>query len=345
MIKIEGVSLEVGNFSLNDINLSLHTGEFFVLLGPTGSGKTVLLESIAGLKPLKKGRIFLNNIDITGKKPEDRNVVICYQDCALFPHMTVEKNIKYGLQFRKDRDNPRYRKNFDMLVELLKINHILQRRPLYLSGGEKQRVALARALIVDPEILLLDEPLSALDTNIKESIQRELKNLHNTLKTTTIMVTHNFTEAYYLAHRAGIIKGGNIIQTGPIDEIFEKPKSAFVAEFVGMKNIFEIRNNPGNKKFYQQMEPVLKDLPAGACFGIRPENIIINNNYLTTDYCFQGNIEKIRKFGIYMEIDITCEDHIFKSYLTLNRYLELKLHEGKEIFFGFNAKNVNIISP
>lgn len=341
MIEIQDMSLELGGFSINNINLFIASGDFFVLLGPTGSGKTVLLESIAGLKPLKNGKIIINNRNITNQKPEERNISICYQDCALFPHMTVKDNIKYGLKFKKDRNNSKHKQNYDVLVELLKIEHILNRYPLYLSGGEKQRVALARALIVDPDVFLLDEPLSALDACIKETIQTELKNLHQMLKTTTIMVTHDFREAFYLANQVGIIKKGSIMQTGPIQEVFQKPNSTFVAEFVGMKNLMEIKkikNNPG-------FNSMVKFKSAGdkGYVGIRPENVIVSNEEPAVEYSFKGIIGKISNNGVYIQVDINSQGMCFKSYLAPNQYYQLNLHEGKEIYFGFNSVHMCIV--
>jgi len=183
---IENLNVKLGDFTLKDINLNIRKGEFFAILGPTGTGKSVLLEVIAGVKPVKSGEIIIDGKNITKLKPEKRAISICYQDYCIFPHMTVRENINYGLRFRKDKENPKYKKNFDMLIRLLKIDHLLERYPQNLSGGEKQRISLARGLIVEPEVLLLDEPLSALDPNIKERIQHELKKIHDELKITTI---------------------------------------------------------------------------------------------------------------------------------------------------------------
>jgi len=341
MIEIRDLSVEFGDFSLKEINLSIDSGNFFVLLGPTGSGKTVLLESIAGLKPLQKGRIIINNRDITDINPEGRRISICYQDCALFPHMRVKDNIRYGLRFKKDRDNPKYKKNYDVLVELLEISHILNRYPVYLSGGEKQRVALARALIVDPDILLLDEPLAALDACIKETIQTELKNLHQTLKTTTIMVTHDFREAYFLANMVGIISGGSIIQTGSIKDVFERPNSTFVAEFVGMKNLINISNNQDNSGLNLPVE--FRNISHTGYLGIRPENIIVSNEELAVEYSFRGIISNVRHNGVYIQIDIDSQDLCYKCYLTPSQYFRLNLYPGKEIYFGFDSDNMCII--
>jgi len=343
VIELRDLSVNVGSFSLKGINLTVNSGEFFALLGPTGSGKTLLLESIAGLRPVSGGKILLNNHDITDKKPEERHISICYQDCVLFPHMKVEENIKYGLRFKEDRYAPRYQRNFEILMELLKIEDIIARYPANLSGGEKQRVAIARALIVDPEILLLDEPLSSLDANIKETIIDELGRIHDTLKPTTVMVTHDFTEAYSLAGRAGIMREGNILQTGPVEEIFEKPESTFVARFVGMKNLFRV-DGASNTRFSNGFDAGFRDLGNDVCIGIRPENIVISNNELTTDYSFKGVIKAIRKLGAYIEVDIASMDAVFKSYLTSNRCSELRLYEGKKVYFGFASNHVTIIT-
>ncbi len=205
MIKIKNLNISLGNFQIKNVELKVKKGEFLVLLGPTAAGKSVILEAIAGLVPIKSGKILVNNRDITQLKPEHRNVSICYQDYNLFPHMNVRNNICYGLRFKKGRNNSQYHKNFKALVDLLKLEDILDRLPLNLSGGEQQRVSLARGLIGSPDVLLLDEPLSALDPNIKTSIQEELKNIHQTLHTTIIMVTHDFIEANYLAERVAII--------------------------------------------------------------------------------------------------------------------------------------------
>jgi ABC-type Fe3+/spermidine/putrescine transport system ATPase subunit len=338
MIKIRNMSVKLGNFSLKEIDLNIKMGEFFVLLGPTGSGKTVLLESIAGLKPVINGQIVINGRNLTGKKPEERNISICYQDLALFPHMQVKDNIKYGLRFKKDANNKTYKNNYKTIVELLRIEHILERYPVFLSGGEKQRVALARALIVPPDVLLLDEPLSALDSGIKEKIEDELANLHKTLGITVIMVTHDFREAYHLASQVGIIRDGSIIQTGPIEDVFNKPNSVFVAEFVGMKNLVKMGelNNKSSIKIPDKNS--IHDY-----IGIRPENIILGNTQLSADYYSSAGISNIKNNGVFIRVDIEFNGIKLVSYVTKNRYSELKLHKGKEIYFGFNSNEVCII--
>jgi len=336
MIQLENVEVDLGNFCLKEINLHVRAGEFFTLLGPTGTGKTVLLESIAGLKILKQGKIIINGQDVTCLKPEKRNISLCYQDCALFPHMKVEENIKYGLRFKPDGKNQKYNKNFKTLVELLRIEHILNRYPLFLSGGEKQRVALARALIVDPDILLLDEPLSALDAGIKESIELELKNLHQALNTTIIMVTHDFREVYYLADRVSIIKDGIIQQTGTVKEVFEKPSSLFTAGFIGMKNLIKIEQLVKNT---QKIIPPLHSSVA----GIRPENILLGTEPLNTDISFRGTIKEVFNNGVYLQITIESDNMQVTAFLTANTLSINNFAKNQSIYWGCNAEQICFI--
>ena len=333
MILIENLNVKLGDFTLKDINLNIRKGEFFAILGPTGTGKSVLLEAIAGVKPVKSGEIIIDGKNITKLKPEKRAISICYQDYCIFPHMTVRENINYGLRFRKDKENPKYKKNFDMLIRLLKIDHLLERYPQNLSGGEKQRISLARGLIVEPEVLLLDEPLSALDPNIKERIQHELKKIHDELKITTIMVTHDFQEAHFLADSVGIMDRGQIIQQGTLEDIFQNPKSKVVADFVGMKTIFKIEEK--DLKTFNVDEP---------CYiGIRPERIKLSTKNMNSDYSLKGKIISMIDTGIYVEIRIKCDDKVYIVYVTMNYINDLNIRIGEEIFFGFNKNDVKKI--
>jgi molybdate/tungstate transport system ATP-binding protein len=246
MIRIEDLHVRLPEFNLEGIHLHARKGAFFVLLGPTGAGKTVLLESIAGLLPATRGTIHIKNRDVTALPPEKRAISIVYQDSALFPHLSVRKNITYGLRYHAvepagsagagDRGG-----RFDHLVNALGIRHLLERGVAHLSGGEKQRVALARALVVDPDILLLDEPLSALDPNFRMEIRDILQDIHQKTGITVLMVTHDFAEARHLADRIAVIRNGRLEQTGSSEEIFTRPATAFVGRFVGMGNHYEAR--------------------------------------------------------------------------------------------------------
>ena len=192
----------------------MNDGEFFIVVGPTGAGKSVIIETIAGMLRPDEGRILINGKDVTDAKPEKRNISICYQDYVLFPHMTVRDNINYGLKYKKNLE-PEF---FDRLINILDIENLLERYPENLSGGEKQRVSLARALIVKPEVFLLNEPLAALDVHIKDRLMRDLKNLHDEFKMTTIMITHSFQEAFFLGDRGCVIHEGRVLQTGTMKE-------------------------------------------------------------------------------------------------------------------------------
>lgn len=335
MIELKNVSVNVKNFKIEDVSLNINSGEFFALLGPTGSGKTMLLDTIAGIKKVSQGKIKIKEHDITTLKPELRNISIVYQDFALFPHLTIEQNIKYGLQFKKDK-NLKKNNSFEFLIDMLNIRKLIKRYPKNLSGGEKQRVALARALIVNPDVLLLDEPFSALDANTKESVQLELKKIHEKLKITTIMVTHNFNEVFYLANRVGIIHKGKIEQIGDTLDIFKKPTSKFVAEFVGVKNIFSLSDVKEN------LNISLSDQKKGY-LGIRAEDIIISNNKLNTDYSLEGIIKSVTNIGIYLDVKIYLNNLIFTTYITPNRFLELGLSENDRIHIGFDKKNIHVI--
>ncbi len=354
MIEIKDLNFHLPGFALSDINLTINSAEFFALLGPTGSGKTLLLEIIAGIKYPNTGSILLNGQDVTTMKPEQRNISIVYQDYALFPNMSVEQNINYGLRFRKKQSSVNYKRKFDLLVEMLGIQKLIKRSPQNLSGGEKQRVSLARALIVEPNILLLDEPFSALDTNTKEVIQVELKKLHNTLKTTTLMVTHNFSEVFSLAEKVAIIKGGHIQQVGLTEQVFKMPNSTFVANFVGMKNIFPLswENNilsfgskiQLNKHHLTELQLTNKHSDGTGYFvGLRPEDLVIGNDTLLTDYQLDGKIISVSNNGIFTEVTIQAGKLNFTAYLTPNRYFELGLHEDKHVCLGFDQANINLL--
>ena len=234
ILEIKDVSKKLGKFSLKNINLEVDN-EYFVLLGPTGAGKSVLLEIIAGILMPEKGKIILNGKDITNLPPEKRGIGFVPQDYALFPHLSVFKNIEYGLRIknRKGDDSKVYE-----LAEKLGIESLLQRHPNTLSGGEKQRVALARALAVEPKLLLLDEPLSAVDLRTKEMLMRELKKVRSEFHIPIIHVTHSFIEAAMLAERVAVMINGEIMHVSRVKELFYA-KNKEVAEFVAVEDLFK----------------------------------------------------------------------------------------------------------
>ncbi|NLL21494.1 MAG: ATP-binding cassette domain-containing protein [Firmicutes bacterium] len=233
MIRLSAVSIKLGDFLLDNINLTIHSGEFFTILGPTGSGKTVILELIAGLYRPDAGKVLIDEVDAANIPPEKREIGFVYQDYALFPHLNVFKNIAFGLQIRKISPSM-MKKSVKEMADMMKISHLLGRYPGTLSGGEQQRVSLARALIMKPKILLMDEPLSALDPNTKWVLCEELKKIHEKYRCTIIHVTHDFNETNILADRIAVLLKGKVRQVGVSREIFEKNGDQEVAQFLGI---------------------------------------------------------------------------------------------------------------
>ena len=343
MIQLENVNIRLLQFQLKDVNLIIEENEFFMLMGPTGAGKTVLLEAIAGLISVMSGRIFIHGRDVTALPSEKREVGIVYQDHALFPHLKVLENITYGLRFhpvgKKEGE-----KRLNRLMDLLNIGHLLQRLPLNLSGGEKQRVALARALMVNPRVLLLDEPFSALDPGFREEVRNALKRLHENSGTTFLMVTHDFAEALTLADRGAILHHGAIEQVGGIQDIFHRPASAAAAEFVGMKNLFKATFRGGVADI-GGLEIRLNGLPEGdyRYVAIRPEDIVIRRG-LSADKQesgFPGTVAAVFSQGFTYEVHVNAGIHIFKALVTRKSLMEMGIRENLSVFVSFDSGSIH----
>ncbi|NLE74591.1 MAG: ATP-binding cassette domain-containing protein [Actinobacteria bacterium] len=232
MIRIEGLEVRVGEFRLRIDDLVLQTGEYLTILGPTGSGKTVLLETIAGLHRPTAGSISFGEKNVTRYAPEQRRIGFVYQDYVLFPHLDVERNIAFGVEPSLAGAKARE------LAVLLGIEHLLHRYPDGLSGGEQQRVAIARALAIEPPLLLLDEPLSALDRETRRELRNELRRLHEGLRTTVLHVTHDLDEALALGHRLAILVAGELRQIDNPSQVLRHPNDATVARLTGATNVF-----------------------------------------------------------------------------------------------------------
>jgi putative spermidine/putrescine transport system ATP-binding protein len=238
-ISVAGVAKRYGDVvALAGVDLDIAPGEFFTLLGPSGSGKTTLLRLIAGFERPDAGRIELGGRDVTGVPPYSRNVNTVFQDYALFPHMTVAQNIEYGLRVRRI-GKPERRGKVDRALEMVRLPGLGSRKPAQLSGGQRQRVALARAIVNEPEVLLLDEPLGALDLKLRQEMQLELLRVQREVGITFVYVTHDQEEALTMSDRIAVLNRGSIEQVGGPIEVYERPRTAFVAGFIGVSNLIE----------------------------------------------------------------------------------------------------------
>ena len=347
MIEIKNLCVNLGDFRLQDINLAVDEGEYFIVLGPTGAGKTILLESIAGLHPVKSGQIWLKGKQVTSLEPEKRNISIVYQDHALFPHLSAAENILFGLKLHR-RPKQELVKVLDWLSDLLGIAHLLDRRPDTLSGGERQKVALARALSTKPEVLLLDEPMSALDPETREGVQKELRQLHNQLKVTTIHVTHDFEEAIALGDHIAVLGEGCIKQVGTPEQIFHQPSSEFVARFAMARNIFTgevVERDDGNTVFRTENTElvVVTDLRGKLHASVRPEDILISPEPLRSSArnSLHGTITHIADKGstLYLTVNLPPD---FVCLVTRRSFEEMGLSEGQRVYITFKASAVHI---
>jgi putrescine transport system ATP-binding protein len=238
-IVIDGVVKSYGNFTaVDNVNLQIYKGEMFALVGASGCGKTTLLRMLAGFARQSSGSISIDGVEMSTVPPHERPVNMMFQSYALFPHMSVERNVGYGIK-RLPMDAATRKKRIQEALDMVQLGHLAQRKPHQLSGGQRQRVALARALIRRPKVLLLDEPLSALDKKLREKTQFELMDLQYQVGITFIVVTHDQDEAMALATRIAVMDRGKVVQVGTPAEIYEFPQSRFVADFVGTTNLFE----------------------------------------------------------------------------------------------------------
>ena len=238
-VRIEKVTKKFGDFiAVDDVSLDIYKKEIFCLLGASGCGKTTLLRMLAGFEKPTSGKIFIDGVDMTTIPPYERPVNMMFQSYAVFPHMTVEQKVAFGLK-QEGLAKPEIAKRVGDMLELVRLGQFAKRKPHQLSGGQRQRVALARALVKKPKLLLLDEPLAALDKKLREHTQFELINIQETLGVTFVVVTHDQEEAMTLSTRVGLMNHGEIIQVGTPSEMYEYPNSRFVAEFIGSVNTFE----------------------------------------------------------------------------------------------------------
>jgi putrescine transport system ATP-binding protein len=308
-IRIERVTKKFGDFvAVDDVSLNIYQKEIFCLLGGSGCGKTTLLRIMAGFEEPTAGRIFLDGVDMTDMPAYERPVNMMFQSYALFPHMNVEQNVAFGLRQDKVPRSEIAKRVGDML-DLVRLGPFAKRKPHQLSGGQRQRVALARSLVKRPKVLLLDEPLAALDKKLREHTQFELVNIQETLGVTFIVVTHDQEEAMTLSSRIGVMDHGEIIQVGTPTDIYEFPNSKFVAEFIGSVNMFEgrlIEDEPDHVRIDSPamggtiyVDHGVSAPPGAQVFAaIRPEKVLMaRERPAGVDNVTEGKVEDIAYMG------------------------------------------------
>lgn len=264
---------------LKDINLEINDGEFIVLVGPSGCGKSTLLRILAGLEHVSSGQLLLNNTEINDWSPKERNFSLIFQNYALFPHMSVEKNITFGMKVRGE-DKSTFAGKVKEVADLLQLEPLLKRKPKELSGGQRQRVAMARAIVRSPNLFLMDEPLSNLDAKLRTDVRDGIIDLHNRLKTTTVYVTHDQIEAMTMADRIVVMNKGTIQQIGSPETLYFHPRNLFVATFIGMPamNVFKLPIHANDVVLYPERTLSIPNVqfPKDAqdiYLGIRPEHM------------------------------------------------------------------------
>ena len=338
---------------VKDLNLDISEGEFITMLGPSGSGKTTCLMMLAGFETPTNGEIYLDNNPISNIPPHKRGIGMVFQNYALFPHMTVYENLAFPLRVRKvSKDD--IDKKVDKALSMVSLTGFENRMPGQLSGGQQQRVAVARALVFDPAVVLMDEPLGALDKNLRESMQYEIKHIHESIGVTVVYVTHDQSEALTMSNRIAVFNDGKVQQLSSPDKLYEEPVNSFVAEFIGENNTFQgevadISNDKCKIKLDSGDEilanPIrVKSKGEKSIVSLRPERAIIDPEQ-KMDNKFKGKIEEVIYHGDHTRVRLNLlgnKEFILKVPNSSAR-MDIKL--GNEIKIGWNSFDARALDP
>lgn len=347
MLELVNLNKKYPDFAIRNLSLRIEEGEYFVLLGRSGSGKSMALELIAGLRSPDSGKVLLNGNDITGVKIQQRNVGIVFQDFAVFPHLSVYDNIAYPLKMKGD-DKDAIKVKVDRIAWEMNIESMLQRKPDTLSGGERQRVALARTLVTSPDIIMLDEPMASIDTTLRDDVRRLLRRI-NRNGMTVLHVTHDYREAIRLADRVGVLHDGHLIQVGSPDSVFSNPVNRFVARFAGIQNFFKVSVRKENSiNFGVSRKGVRLMLPGGEY----PSDVLVmlRNDTITVslhptenaDNQLEGTISELNRaeFGYEAYVDA---GEIFYVNFSNNEFDKMKPETGSRVFLSFPDSAIKVI--
>lgn len=354
MIELRSVTKRFGDFeAVKGVDLAVRTGEFLTLLGPSGCGKTTLLRIMAGFETPDEGSVWLGGEDISLVPPYRRPVNQVFQSYALFPHMTVRDNIAFGLRMQRVSRTESSSRVAEVM-EMVSLVGLEDRRPHQLSGGQRQRVALARAIVCRPKVLLLDEPLSALDAKLRLAMQVELKRLQRRLGLTFVFVTHDQEEALTMSDRIAIVHQGRIEQMGSPTEIYHQPRTAFAADFVGMGNLLDaeviaIDSEHARVRVSGGLEWLIdaEELPPGARtarVSVRPEKIFISKQPVDAEAVFTARVEEEIFKGPMDELWLRTPQGLRLTALVANESTMLEaIHEGDEVFCGVHSEDVIVV--
>jgi molybdopterin-binding protein len=358
MIEIRGLAARLGEFELRDVSFDVPDRGYGVVIGPAGSGKTTLLEAIAGVVPSRGGEVRLNGESVTTRPPDERGVGLVYQHGYLFPHLSMVENLRYGA-----RDEA----TVDELVRRLEIAPLRERDVRSLSGGERQLVSLARTLARRPSVLLLDEPFSALDPRRRGKTRREVRALHREWGFTALQVTHDFTEAGLLGDVAVLLDGGRVLQYGPPEQVFRRPASPYIAEFLGAENVFAgtarvladkapdwLDADPGSlSEGFHAIEFTSGPLtlytvgnsPEGPCYAVvRSEEITLSLEAQSTSArnLFKGRVTEVGTLGAFARVTLDVEGVPLVAAVTTRSVQEMNLKEGDAVYATFKALGVHL---
>jgi len=340
---------------VKSLNLDVAKGEFLTMLGPSGSGKTTCLMMLAGFEPATHGEIYLNEQPINKVQPHKRGIGMVFQNYALFPHMTVAENLAFPLEVRH-MDKSEREQRVNRALDMVQLGPFGDRRPAQLSGGQAQRVAVARSLVFDPDLVLMDEPLGALDKNLREQMQYEIKHIHENLGLTVVYVTHDQSEALTMSNRIAVFDDGIIQQCAPPEVLYEEPENAFCANFIGENNRFlgkvtedhgdtvkvEIDDNAG--------DVVAKKVNVGgvgarSTLSLRPERVTVNPEPGSVPNIFSGLAEELIYLGDHIRTRFTVLGHDDFIVKIPNSAAHAHLKEGDTVNIGWNAEDCRALDP
>lgn len=354
MVELRSISKVFGNFTaLQEVSFEIKEGEFMTFLGPSGCGKTTCLRLISGFDTPTKGQVFIGGKDVTFDPPYRRDVNQVFQSYALFPHLTIADNIAFGLRMKKV-PSAEIKRRVDDVIGMTALEQFVHRKPAQLSGGQRQRVALARAIVCEPKVLLLDEPLSALDAKLRTQMRVELKQLQKKLGITFIFVTHDQEEALTMSDRVAVLNNGRVEQIGTVNEIYYKPATRFVATFIGETNIIEATVlGRGSRTVRCRLEGGLELEVASVdpahegkiLLSLRPEKVRLSRTKPEGRNVFPGRISAEIFKGAVDDITLVVEGGLeLGALLTNDGQEEYDFHEGENVFCRIQPEDINIVA-